>query len=139
MDFIIDNALKNAESEHEDDLLIGNAQIKVLGVGGAGCNMVNWLYKKGVKGAEVIAMNTDAQHLKITNADKKFIIGRDLTRGLGAGGDPSRGEAAAKESLQKIKECIRGADMVYVTAGEGGGTGTGAAPIVAKAAKTKTQ
>jgi len=135
MDFIIDNALKNIDTENEEDLLIGNAQIKVIGCGGAGSNMVSWLYKKGIKGAEVLAMNTDAQHLKITSADKKFIIGRDLTRGLGAGGDPSKGEAAAKESIQKIKECVHGSDMVYVTAGMGGGTGTGSASVVAKAAK----
>ena len=135
MDFIVDNALKSMDEQKDDDLLVGNAQIKVLCVGGAGSNMGSWLYKKGVKGAEVIALNTDAQHLRISEADKKILIGRDITRGLGAGGEPGVGENAAKESIQQIKEIIKDADMVYVTAGMGGGTGTGAAPIVAKAAK----
>lgn len=135
MDFIVDNALKSMGEQKDDDLLVGNAQIKVLGVGGAGCNMVSWLYKKGVKGAEVLALNTDAQHLKISEADKKILVGRDITRGLGAGGEPGVGESAAKESIQQIKEAVKDSDMVYVTAGMGGGTGTGAAPIVAKAAK----
>jgi len=135
MDFIVDSALKSMDEQKSDDLLVGNAQIKVLGVGGAGCNMVSWLYKKGVKGAEVLALNTDAQHLKISEADKKVLIGRDITRGLGAGGMPGVGENAAKESIQQIKDAVRDADMVYVLAGMGGGTGTGAAPILAKAAK----
>ncbi len=135
MDFIVDSALKSMDEQKSDDLLVGNAQIKVLGVGGAGCNMVSWLYKKGVKGAEVLALNTDAQHLKISEADKKVLIGRDITRGLGAGGMPGVGENAAKESIQQIKDSVKDADMVYVLAGMGGGTGTGAAPILAKAAK----
>ncbi len=135
MDFIIDSALKSMDTENEEDLLIGNAQIKVIGCGGAGCNMVSWLYKKSIKGAEVIALNTDVQHLKISSADKKLIIGRDLTRGLGAGGDPGKGMAAAKESMQQIKDFVRGADMVYVIAGMGGGTGTGSSSVIAKAAR----
>lgn len=135
MDFIVDNALKNMKEQNFDDLLVGNAQIKVIGCGGAGSNMVSWLYKKGIKGAEVIAMNTDAMHLKISEADKKILIGRDITRGLGAGGEPQVGESAAKESIQNIKDALKDADMVYVTAGMGGGTGTGSAPIVAKVAK----
>lgn len=135
MDFIVDSALKNMSEQSYDDLLVGNAQIKVVGCGGAGSNMVSWLYKKGIKGAEVIALNTDAQHLKITDADKKILIGRDVTRGLGAGGEPNVGETAAKETIQQIKEVMKDADMVYVCAGEGGGTGTGSAPVVARAAK----
>ncbi|HLC98506.1 MAG TPA: cell division protein FtsZ [Candidatus Nanoarchaeia archaeon] len=114
---------------------VNQANIKVIGVGGAGNNMINWLYKKGIQGAEILAVNTDAQHLSITQSDKKFIIGRDLTRGLGCGGFPNKGAEAAKESLQQIKETLKDADMVFVCAGLGGGTGTGAAPVVAKVAK----
>ncbi len=135
MDFIVKGALKNAEMPNTDDLLIGQAQIKVLGVGGQGNNAVNWLFKKGLRGAEVIALNTDAQHLEITEADKKFLIGRELTRGLGAGGVPEIGLQAAKESIHQVKEVVRNADMVFVCAGMGGGTGTGAAPVVAQIAK----
>ena len=97
--------------------------------------MVNWLYKKGISGAEIIACNTDQQHLNFTEADRKFLLGRDSTRGLGAGGFPEKGAEAAQESLNKIKEALRGADMVFVCAGMGGGTGTGSAPIAASVAK----
>ncbi|MDO8642841.1 MAG: cell division protein FtsZ [Candidatus Woesearchaeota archaeon] len=134
MDFLVENAVQ----KHEDELKQLSAQqanIKVIGVGGGGNNMVNWLYKKGIKGAEIIAVNTDAQHLTVTDADKKFIIGKDLTRGLGCGGFPQRGAEAAKESMQHIKEALKDADMVFVCAGLGGGTGTGAAPVIAKVAK----
>ncbi len=134
MDFIVENALKN-EKEMNEEFDIGQANIKVFGVGGAGNNMVSWLYQKGIKGAEIIACNTDQQHLNITEADKKFLIGRDLTRGLGCGGYPEKGSEAAKESIQEIKEAIKGADMVFVCAGMGGGTGTGGAPVIAKVAK----
>ena len=136
MDFVVKDALKNSEpkaDEYKD--LARQANIKVIGVGGAGNNMVSWLYKKGIKGAEIIATNTDQQHLKITEADKKFLIGRDSTRGLGCGGFPEKGNEAAKESLQEIKETLKGADMVFVCAGMGGGTGTGSAPVVAGVAK----
>ncbi|PIN79396.1 cell division protein FtsZ [Candidatus Woesearchaeota archaeon CG10_big_fil_rev_8_21_14_0_10_34_8] len=97
--------------------------------------MVNWLHKKQVKGAMIFACNTDAQHLEATSADKKFLIGKDVTRGLGCGGFPAKGEESAKESIQQIKESVQGADMVFVCAGMGGGTGTGSAPVVAAAAK----
>ena len=118
-----------------DTLEVGQANIKVVGVGGAGSNMVDWLYKKGVKGANIIACNTDQQHLNMTNADKKFLIGGNLTRGLGCGGYPKKGCEAAQESIQEIKESICPSDMVFVCAGMGGGTGTGAAPVIAKVAK----
>jgi len=133
MDFVQD-ALKAKEPEM-NTLTVGQANIKVAGVGGAGNNMVSWLHRKGVRGAEIIALNTDKQHLDITHADKKFIIGKDLTRGLGCGGFPEKGAEAAKETIQEIKEVMKDADMVFVCAGMGGGTGTGAAPIVAKVAK----
>ncbi len=135
MEFIVQDALKNAEQADMSKLVIGQANIKVAGVGGAGNNMVSWLHRKGIKGAEIIACNTDQQHLDITHADRKFIIGKDLTRGLGCGGFPEKGAEAAKETLQEIKEALKTADMVFVCAGMGGGTGTGAAPVVAKVAK----
>ncbi|MBI3051646.1 cell division protein FtsZ [Candidatus Woesearchaeota archaeon] len=135
MDFIVEDALKAAEEHKYGGGVIGQANIKVIGVGGGGNNMVSWLHRKGVKGAEILACNTDKQHLEISSADKKFLIGKDLTRGLGCGGFPERGAEAAKETLQEIKEGLREADMVFVCAGLGGGTGTGAAPVVAKVAK----
>jgi len=118
-----------------DELKAGKANIKVIGAGGAGCNTVTWLYNKGIQGATVYGMNTDALHLSITKADEKILIGKELTRGLGCGGYPSKGREAAKESLTELKKCISGADMVFVLAGLGGGTGTGAIPVVAQAAK----
>lgn len=113
---------------------VGQANIKVIGAGGAGNNMVTWLYNKGIKGAEILACNTDQQHLKISSADKKFLIGRDLTRGLGCGGFPEKGAEAAQESMTEIKSCLKGSDMVFVCAGMGGGTGTGSAPVIAQVA-----
>lgn len=133
MDFIVQEALKNQGQSFERT--VGNANIKVIGIGGAGCNMVNWLYKKGIKGAEILACNTDKQHLDITDSDKKFLLGRDVTRGLGCGGFPNKGAEAAQESLQEVKESLRGADMAFICAGMGGGTGTGAGPVVASVAK----
>ncbi len=114
---------------------VGHANIKVIGVGGAGSNMVNWLYQKGVRGAEIIATNTDKLHLDTITADKKFLIGQTLTKGLGCGGFPERGKTAAEENIQDIKETLRGADMAFICAGMGGGTGTGAAHVMAKVAK----
>ncbi len=134
MDFIVENAVKNAD-EKQFENLVGQANIKVVGVGGAGNNMVGWLYKKGIKGAEIVACNTDQQHLNVTEADKKFVIGKELTRGLGCGGYPEKGAEAAQESLQEIKDALKSTDMAFICAGEGGGTGTGAAPIVAQIAK----
>ncbi len=136
MDFLVQNALKTHQTEQTfEGLDVGQANIKVIGVGGAGNNMVNWLYKKGVKGAEIVACNTDQQHLQITEADRKFLLGRNVTRGLGCGGFPEKGGEAAKESLQQLKESLKDSDMVFVCAGMGGGTGTGAAPVVAQVAK----
>jgi len=134
MDFIVKNALSQ-QTEQKESADFGQANIKVIGVGGAGNNMVTWLYKKGIRGAETIVCNTDKQHVDISEADKKFMIGRDVTRGLGCGGFPQRGAEAAQESMGYLKETLRGADMVFVCAGMGGGTGTGAAPIVAAIAK----
>jgi cell division protein FtsZ len=134
MNFIVENAIKNADDTKFENL-VGQANIKVIGVGGAGNNMVSWLYKRGIKGAEIIACNTDQQHLNITEADKKFVIGKDVTRGLGCGGFPTKGTEAAQESMQEIKESLKHTDMAFVCAGEGGGTGTGAAPVVAQVAR----
>jgi len=134
MDFIVENALKNSEDMAEANSL-NQANIKVIGAGGAGNNMVSWLYKKGIKGAEIIATNTDTQHLNITDADRKFLIGKEVTRGLGCGGFPEKGAEAAQESIQQIKEALKDADMCFVCAGMGGGTGTGSAPIVAQVAR----
>ncbi len=111
------------------------AVIKVVGIGGGGVNAINRMIDVGLKGVEFIAINTDAQHLLMSDADVKLDIGRKTTRGLGAGMDPEKGRAAALDHVEDIEEILRGADMVFVTAGEGGGTGTGAAPIVAKIAK----
>ena len=135
MEFIVQDALKASSGKAEDDFVIGHANIKVVGAGGGGINSTDWLYKKGVKGAEVIAVNTDKLHLDHREADKKILIGRDLTRGLGCGGFPAKGAEAAKENLNEIKEAIKGGDMVFVVAGMGGGTGTGSAPIIAQVAK----
>ncbi|MBR3298750.1 MAG: cell division protein FtsZ [Clostridia bacterium] len=111
------------------------AQLKVVGVGGAGGNAVNRMVDFGVRGVEFIAVNTDKQALNTSNADVRIQIGEKVTKGLGAGSKPEVGKAAAEESIQDIEEALRGADLVFVTAGMGGGTGTGAAPIVAKKAK----
>ncbi|MGC8940761.1 MAG: cell division protein FtsZ [Candidatus Nanoarchaeia archaeon] len=135
MDFLVQDALKAAATKKDEELLVGSANMKVIGVGGAGINMADWLYNKGVKGAEIIAVNTDKLHLDNRNADKKILIGRELTRGLGCGGIPEKGLEAAKENISEIKEVLKGADMVFVCAGMGGGTGTGAAPVIAQVAK----
>ncbi|MCX8529125.1 MAG: cell division protein FtsZ [Rhodoluna sp.] len=112
------------------------ADIKVVGVGGGGVNAVNRMIEGDLRGVEFIAVNTDAQHLLMSAANVKIDIGRDLTRGLGAGADPAVGRRAAEEHRDEIEAALKGADMVFVTAGEGGGTGTGAAPIVAEIAKS---
>ena len=111
------------------------AVIKVVGIGGGGVNAINRMIEAGLKGVEFVAINTDAQALLMSDADVKLDIGRDLTRGLGAGADPEVGRQAAEDHREEIEEVLRGADMVFVTAGEGGGTGTGGAPIVAKIAR----
>jgi cell division protein FtsZ len=111
------------------------AVIKVVGIGGGGCNAVNRMIDAGLKGVEFIAVNTDAQALLMSDADVKLDIGRQLTRGLGAGSDPEVGRQAAEDHHDEIEEVLKGADMVFITAGKGGGTGTGGAPIVAEIAK----
>ncbi len=135
MDFIVNRAVEQQEEAATPGFEVGQAMIKVIGVGGAGNNMVNWLYNKGVKGAEIMACNTDKQHIDMVEADSKFLIGKDTTRGLGCGGFPEKGAEAAQESLQEFKEHLRDADMCFVCAGMGGGTGTGAAPVVAQVAR----
>jgi cell division protein FtsZ len=111
------------------------AVIKVVGVGGGGTNAVNRMIEAGLRGVEFIAVNTDAQALLMSEAEQKIHIGATRTRGLGAGADPSVGEEAALESRDELKEALKGADMVFVTAGEGGGTGTGGAPVIAEIAR----
>src|SRR3990172_10399016 len=108
------------------------AVIKVVGIGGGGSNAVSRMVESGMSGVEFVAVNTDAQALLIADSDVKIHIGSKATRGLGAGADPRVGMEAAQESRGELKEALKGADMVFVTAGEGGGTGTGGAPIVAE-------
>ena len=112
------------------------AVIKVVGVGGGGVNSVNRMIEEELRGVEFIAVNTDAQALLMSDADVKLDIGRDLTRGLGAGADPEKGRQAAEDHAEDIEEALRGSDMVFVAAGEGGGTGTGGAPVVARIARS---
>src|SRR5258708_31988616 len=111
------------------------AVIKVVGIGGGGVNAINRMIEVGLKGVEFIAVNTDAQALLMSDADVKLDVGRELTRGLGAGANPDVGRKAAEDHAEEIEEVLKGADMVFVTAGEGGGTGTGGAPVVARIAR----
>ncbi|WP_049995965.1 cell division protein FtsZ [Halococcus sediminicola] len=139
MQDIVESALENAELEKQrrDETELeefGDPRIVVVGCGGAGNNTVNRLYNIGVDGAETIAINTDKQHLQMVEADTRVLVGKSLTQGLGAGGDPEMGERATEMAQGTIKEVLSGADLVFVTAGMGGGTGTGAAPVVAKIA-----
>ncbi|MDC0036988.1 cell division protein FtsZ [bacterium] len=119
------------------DTLKKYASIKVLGIGGGGGNAVNRMVAEGVQGVEFIAANTDLQALSVSLADKKIQLGTKLTKGLGGGAIPTIGEQSAKESIEDIEGCLEGADMVFITAGMGGGTGTGASPIIARMAKDK--
>jgi cell division protein FtsZ len=112
------------------------AVIKVVGIGGGGVNAVNRMVEAGVRGVEFIALNTDAQALLMSDADVKLDIGREVTRGLGAGANPEIGRAAAEEHRAELEEVLKGSDMVFITAGEGGGTGTGGAPVVAEVARS---
>ncbi|MCB9359195.1 cell division protein FtsZ [Candidatus Woesearchaeota archaeon] len=137
MDFIVQQAQKAQQEINAPQ--VGQANIKVIGCGGAGNNMVDWLSNKGIQGAEIIAINTDQQHLNATKADKKFLIGKTLTRGLGCGGFPEKGAQAAKDDQHIIKEFIRDSDMTFICAGMGGGTGTGSAHVVAKIASEMGQ
>lgn len=113
-----------------------HALIKVVGVGGGGVNAVNRMIERGLRGVEFIAINTDAQALLMSDADVKLDVGREITRGLGAGADPEVGRRAAEDHAEEIEQALAGANMVFVTAGEGGGTGTGGAPVVARIAKS---
>lgn len=145
MDNLIKNAVQSADSYqenvHKDDeellavLSEHKARIKVVGVGGGGNNTLNRIAQVGVEGARTIAINTDAQDLIETNADKKILIGKDLTRGLGAGAAPKIGEESAREQENDLKDAMKESDMIFITSGMGGGTGTGAAPVVAEIAK----
>jgi cell division protein FtsZ len=139
MQDIVESALENAEMEKQrrDETELdefGDPRIVVVGCGGAGNNTVNRLYNIGVDGAETIAINTDKQHLQMIEADTRVLVGKSLTQGLGAGGDPEMGERATEMAQSTIKEVLSGADLVFVTAGMGGGTGTGAAPVVSNIA-----
>jgi len=142
MQDIVQDALANAEAEQrdmsavaDDDDEFGEPRIVIVGAGGAGNNTINRLYNIGVDGAETVAINTDKQHLKMIEAETKILVGKSLTNGLGAGGDPSMGSRATEMAQGTIKEVLGDADLVFVTAGMGGGTGTGAAPVVSKIAK----
>ena len=139
MESFVENAIENKKEEESklmlDDDMFGTPRIVIVGCGGAGGNTITRLNKLGVKGAETIAINTDKQALDLVEADKKLLIGGNITRGLGAGGFPDVAERGARESSREIEEMIKDADLVFVTAGMGGGTGTGAAPVVAEIAK----
>ncbi|MFW5921805.1 MAG: cell division protein FtsZ [Halodesulfurarchaeum sp.] len=142
MQDIVQDALDNAEEEarempdtDDDAAEFGDPRIVIVGCGGAGNNTVNRLYNIGVEGADTVAINTDKQHLKMVEADTKILVGKSLTNGLGAGGDPNMGERATEMAQGTIKEVLGDADLVFVTAGMGGGTGTGAAPVVSQIAK----
>ena len=145
MQDIVRDALDNAEEEERrqkeniaaDNEDFGDPRIVIVGCGGAGNNTINRLYNIGVDGADTVAVNTDKQHLKMIEADTKILVGKSLTNGLGAGGDPSMGERATEMAQGTVEEVLGDADLVFVTAGMGGGTGTGAAPIVAKIAKSQ--
>ncbi|UPM42455.1 cell division protein FtsZ [Halocatena salina] len=141
MQELVNDALEHAEDEQRkaanaDNIdEFGDPRIVVVGAGGAGNNTVNRLYNIGVDGADTVAINTDKQHLQMIEADTKVLVGKTLTQGLGAGGDPSMGERATEMARGTIKDVLSGADLVFVTAGMGGGTGTGAAPVISKIAK----
>lgn len=130
--------IKDIDRELEELLQQQSAKIKVIGVGGGGGNSLSRMKEIGIKGGELIAVNTDAQDLLYTNADSKILIGRELTQGLGSGSNPKIGEQAARESETEIRKKIAGSDMVFITCGLGGGTGTGAAPVIAGVAKKQS-
>lgn len=132
---ISNSETESIDRELEEMLKKQSARVKVIGIGGAGGNTLSRMREVGIKGGEIIAINTDAQDLLYTNADQKILIGKEISQGLGAGSNPRIGAEAAKESSQEIKKKLEGADMVFITCGLGGGTGTGAAPVVAEIAK----
>src|SRR3989344_880492 len=131
----LSSEIRDIDRELEELLKKQTAKIKVIGVGGGGNNSLSRMREIGIKGGELIAVNTDAQDLLYTNADIKILIGKELTRGLGAGSNPKIGEEAAKESEAEIRKKLAGSDMIFITCGLGGGTGTGAAPVIANIAK----
>jgi len=131
------NNAKKRSIDRPSPQRIGFANIKIIGAGGAGNNTIDRLMKIGIKGAKCIAVNTDHQHLEMVEADSKILIGKNLTRGLGAGGDPRIGKAAAEEDRDDLVKTLRESDLVFITCGEGGGTGTGSAPIIAEVAKNE--
>jgi cell division protein FtsZ len=131
----LSSEIKEIDKELEELLKKQSARIKVIGVGGGGGNSLSRMREIGIKGGEIIAINTDAQDLLYANADQKILIGKELTQGLGAGSNPKVGEEAAKESQSEIRKKIAGSDLVFITCGMGGGTGTGAAPVIASIAK----
>ncbi len=131
----VSNVETSSDNELQELLATQQATIKVVCCGGGGNNTIDRISEVGIKGAETIAINTDAQDLLYTTADKKILIGKEVTRGLGAGSNPKIGEDAARENEKDIKNVIQGADMVFITCGLGGGTGTGSAPVVAELAK----
>ncbi len=145
MESIVKEAIKRANEERrpytteEDEILQIlhelKTVIKVVGVGGSGCNTITRMFEEGIEGAELIAINTDVQHLYYTKAHRRILIGKRTTRGLGAGSLPQIGEEAAKENEDEIRAVLEGSDLVFITCGLGGGTGTGAAPVVAEAAQ----
>ncbi|WMW25264.1 cell division protein FtsZ [Methanolobus sediminis] len=145
MQSIVQEALKHTEKEkayrqsiavNDDQFdILGQPRIMIVGCGGAGNNTINRLYNMGIEGAETVAINTDKQHLDLIRADKKILVGKTLTRGLGAGGYPEVGAKAAELARGTLEEIFKNADLVFVTAGMGGGTGTGVAPVVAEIAK----
>ncbi len=128
-------SVKDIDRELEEILKKQSARVRVVGVGGGGGNTISRMREVGIKGGEIIAINTDAQDLLYSNADSKILIGRELTKGLGSGSNPKIGREAAMESQQEIKKKLANSDMVFITCGLGGGTGTGAAPVVAEIAK----
>src|SRR3989344_793242 len=134
-DFAISEEIRAIDKELAELIKKQTAKIKVVGVGGGGNNSISRMREIGIKGGELIAVNTDAQDLLYANADQKILIGRELTQGLGAGSNPKVGQEAAKESETEIKKKLANSDMVFITCGLGGGTGTGAAPVIAEIAK----
>ena len=135
IEYNVSEAVREVDQELEELLKKQSAKIKVIGVGGGGNNSLSRMKEIGIRGGELIAVNTDAQDLLYANADQKILLGKELTQGLGAGSNPKIGEESAKESASEIKKKVAGADMVFITCGLGGGTGTGAAPEIAKIAR----
>ncbi len=133
MESIIDNTEKTEKTENLED--VKDAKILVVGAGGAGNNQVTRIQNKDIQGAETVVINTDKQHLQMSSADRKILVGRDLTKGLGAGGQPEKGARSVEENRAELRNLFKDADMVFLTAGLGGGTGTGAAPVLAQIAK----